>query len=314
MPPSIAALQRPLLESSLRSVSFPSTSDLLSGYLNSQRSQLNEIARSFASFRTLPPTTHPFDYSSISRSVEKAINSLTGGININHLIENQVNLLRDIGLNTKLLDIEKLGYVSGFAMLPAIQSSAFQRLSDQIGALQSSFAAQLAQAINDALASAAEDSDAFSPVETLIEQKVSTSPPNAVLAEGLRRLFFDILVILIGLAQIGLVVYQVLDAKKSSKEQADFFKRLIEVNEQIAVNTESRTSQQDYVTYYEVERSVGIRLEPSTKSSVVRILYPGHKVRLVERNHKWIFVEYFDYINGEIRYGWLYKKYAQQLR
>ena len=42
-------------------------------------------------------------------------------------------------------------------------------------------------------------------------------------------------------------------------------------------------------------------------------LLPKQKSRLVQRRHKWIYVEYFDEIEGIPKYGWANKKYLKKI-
>jgi hypothetical protein len=62
-------------------------------------------------------------------------------------------------------------------------------------------------------------------------------------------------------------------------------------------------------TFYVVKRTLNLRIRSNTKSKVIAILYPGLKVRLIERGSKWIKIEYFDYLEGVHKSGWVYKKY-----
>lgn len=45
----------------------------------------------------------------------------------------------------------------------------------------------------------------------------------------------------------------------------------------------------------------------------VAVLYPNQKVRLEKSAHRWIYVEYFDYIEGIPKMGWVNKKYLKML-
>jgi len=68
-------------------------------------------------------------------------------------------------------------------------------------------------------------------------------------------------------------------------------------------------------TYYVVERSVSLRIKPTTKDSeVITILYPNQKVRLVEKKRTWIKVEYYNHILDIHENGWCLKKYLKRIR
>lgn len=65
--------------------------------------------------------------------------------------------------------------------------------------------------------------------------------------------------------------------------------------------------------YYRVERTVRVMARPTTKSSLLCVLPADHTVRLVERKHKWAYVEYFDHLLVATRCGWVHKKYLRKL-
>jgi hypothetical protein len=66
-------------------------------------------------------------------------------------------------------------------------------------------------------------------------------------------------------------------------------------------------------TYYIVVRSVNLRLKPSKKSTILNVIYPNQKVRLVKRKGKWIQVEYYNHLLDIHENGWCYKKYLNIL-
>lgn len=67
-------------------------------------------------------------------------------------------------------------------------------------------------------------------------------------------------------------------------------------------------------TYYVVVRKAILRLKPSTKSPAVSVTFPNQKVNLEKRKGKWIYVTFFDYVDGVTRSGWVLKKYLKIIR
>lgn len=65
--------------------------------------------------------------------------------------------------------------------------------------------------------------------------------------------------------------------------------------------------------YYVVERKAKLRSHPQSNSTIIHILSSNQRVRLIQTKHKWIYVEYFDYIEGIPKNGWLLKKYTERL-
>jgi len=65
--------------------------------------------------------------------------------------------------------------------------------------------------------------------------------------------------------------------------------------------------------YYVVEREARLRNHPRPKSSTIQILSPNQRLKLVKSKGKWIYVEYFDYIEGTPKTGWVLKKYTKRI-
>lgn len=64
--------------------------------------------------------------------------------------------------------------------------------------------------------------------------------------------------------------------------------------------------------YYVVEREAKLKSHPRPKSPTIQILSPNQRVKLVQVKGKWIYVEYFDYIEGIPKTGWVLKKYTKR--
>ena len=61
-------------------------------------------------------------------------------------------------------------------------------------------------------------------------------------------------------------------------------------------------------------RKTPMKAAKSMKSKTVATLYPGQVVELLRRDGKWIEVEFYDYLVGETRSGWVAKKYFKMVR
>jgi hypothetical protein len=66
--------------------------------------------------------------------------------------------------------------------------------------------------------------------------------------------------------------------------------------------------------YYVVERKVELKIRPQSKSATIQILSPNQTIKLIQAKGKWIYVEYFDYIEGLPKTGWVLKKYTRRLQ
>jgi hypothetical protein len=66
--------------------------------------------------------------------------------------------------------------------------------------------------------------------------------------------------------------------------------------------------------YYVVNREARIRIRPQSRSTAIQVLAPNQTLKLVKSKGKWIYVEYFDYIEGLPKSGWVLKKYTKRIK
>ena len=64
---------------------------------------------------------------------------------------------------------------------------------------------------------------------------------------------------------------------------------------------------------YLLQRDAKLMLRPSFRSQQIGTAMTGNRARLIVRNHKWIFVEAFNSLEGISQFGWLNKKYSKQI-
>lgn len=72
--------------------------------------------------------------------------------------------------------------------------------------------------------------------------------------------------------------------------------------------------QVDNNKHYVVDRSVNLRVKPSSKSQRFGTLYPNQKVTVLKEGGKWLYIEYFDYRDGVPMCGWVFKKYLHLMK
>jgi len=106
-----------------------------------------------------------------------------------------------------------------------------------------------------------------------------------------------------------LAINQSIDSAKTSKAQTKHSTQIADLIRQLVIDTSRLIPDQDQNAYYVVDREAMLRVKPRAKSAPFGSLFPKQKVRIVQRRHKWIYVEYFDEIEGVPKYGWAYKKY-----
>ena len=99
--------------------------------------------------------------------------------------------------------------------------------------------------------------------------------------------------------------------RSDAKAQVEELRRGRELLERNAECESSSGSEE--AEYYIVQRHTRLLSNASTKSSKLADLYPNQSVVLIQRKHKWVKVQYYDYLLGEVVEGWVLKKYLDQV-
>jgi hypothetical protein len=207
------------------------------------------------------------------------------------------------------INFEILGAMTGSAALAALDFSRFPNEGGHVEIFQTSYSGRLAAALREVLNEREITDETVKRLETLIETKVSSLPQNRVSAEGMFTLFVTLLAVLISYETHQ---HHVLSSG-SPMAMAGHSTPLSYICRGVLENTKRLIPQRDDNTYYRVVRQVGVTALPKPRTNQLGLLVPAQTVRLVERSHKWISVEYFDQLHGVARQGWAPKKYFQQV-
>lgn len=148
--------------------------------------------------------------------------------------------------------------------------------------------------------------DAIDELQEIVDEKVKNLPRGRISADGILNLILTVVLFLAGIA------YQEIRNKPASPSAA-LTETQVERIIQSIEKSKTLIPENDDHTYYVVERAVPIRVKPDNRSAAVALLYPNQRVRLEQRKHQWIYVEYFDYIEGIPKMGWVPKKYLKML-
>ncbi|MDX6384541.1 MAG: hypothetical protein QOK48_2114 [Blastocatellia bacterium] len=168
------------------------------------------------------------------------------------------------------------------------------------------FANTLIEHLRRSAETSAATEEAIKKLHELIDKKVAELPRGRVSMEALLSIIVAVVLFLANIAY--------LEIKEAQKTEAPIFTDTqIERVAQAIETTERLKPQDDESAYYVVERRILIRVKPNNRSAPVAFLYPNQTVRLEKLNHQWIYVEYFDYIEGIPKLGWVNKKYLKKL-
>jgi hypothetical protein len=98
---------------------------------------------------------------------------------------------------------------------------------------------------------------------------------------------------------------------QNSREQ--FAEKIDALTSAIQLLATSKAETFPSVTVYKVERATPVKAEEKMKSYTVGLLQVGQAVFVVARNKKWVQIEYVDIDTGQVRRGWVVKKYMRRL-
>ena len=143
--------------------------------------------------------------------------------------------------------------------------------------------------------------------ESIIE-KSKQLPAGRISFEGMLNLVFTLIALL-----ITIITYREGQQNDEHIQQQlrDLTNRIgrlpEEIVPQLAPLLQGRADSVSYI----VERQCSIFTKPFTKSAFVSTVYPNQRVQLIQRKHKWIYIQYFDYLDGVPKNGWVLKKYLK---
>ncbi len=188
------------------------------------------------------------------------------------------------------------------------------KIFENIEAIQKTFAGQLAAQFREILENSGSDDEVFSQISSIVDASLRKSEQSGFTKFELITVILAIVAIVISLYGVALQTYQFADSKKAEELQNARFERLLQLGEQVIKNNSEDFENDLDGIYYKVERKVKLVSKPSFKSDCLGYLYPSARVRVLFSNHKWIFVESFNFIEGIPQYGWVNKKYLSRAK
>lgn len=130
--------------------------------------------------------------------------------------------------------------------------------------------------------------------------------PHNLTSEGMLNI---VLAVLLTLAQIGVAYkWRVDDQREAERRERARDEKLDAVVSALRELQENQS--EDVGKPYRIERTTAVFSRPGLKRPRVGYVYAGQRVRAVATTGRWIFIEYADPFNLELRAGWIRKKYA----
>ena len=100
---------------------------------------------------------------------------------------------------------------------------------------------------------------------------------------------------------------------KFHEQDSNIIRRFEEFGREMIDKCEVLKPKSETKIFYAATRTVNIRSDPSKKSPVIAKLHENQKVSLIASKEEWIYIEYFDYIHGIPKMGWVYSEYLKHL-
>ncbi len=296
--PNLALLNQQLLES-LPKIDFSEVVKSL---------QINIPKIDFAQFLPKIDYSHlipKIDYSQLLRNYQIPL------MNINPLLLNdiyigQFALLQNIASDFAKIHASNLTKIRANAFLTALSIENIKNIET----LTKSFAVEISLQLQEILENIEKNKVDSKELESFVK---NTLDKQSSFANKLEVLTF-IIGLLTFLVNTGSLYYAKLQSDEGKQSSQIFDQRhyeFIEFLNQITkgINEEFKTDK----TYYVVQRSLTLKIKPNFKSATIAVIYPNQQVTLIKSSHKWIYVEYFDYLDGIPKYGWANKKYLVRI-
>jgi len=117
--------------------------------------------------------------------------------------------------------------------------------------------------------------------------------------------------ILIGLIICAIQMQE--GAKTEERVSALILRMQATIIERLEEKKSEAAPKRELEIYFIVQRRVKLLSRPKPKGAVIGQLYPNQMTSLIEKKGKWIYVQYFDYIDGVPKNGWVLKKYLSRV-
>ena len=160
-------------------------------------------------------------------------------------------------------------------------------------------------------------------LERLFEKRIQTITPGVISFEAILGVFVDILLFIIEIIMSNQsenrIVQEFTETKRVverhvDSKQDEMMKEFEEFKNKVFDSLDKLQVKQDWPkTFYVATRIVNVRSGASQKSPVIAKIHKNQRVALIDSKDEWIYIEYFDYIDGIPKMGWVYSKYLKHL-
>jgi uncharacterized protein (DUF1778 family) len=141
-------------------------------------------------------------------------------------------------------------------------------------------------------------------VEGLFQEKQEKISPGLISREGLIQILIALII----------CAYQMREGAKTEDRVTGLILGMqATIVERLEQKRSEDTPKRKLEIYYIVQRRpANLLSQPKAKGTVIGRLYPNQTISLIKEKSKWIYVQYFDYIDGVPKSGWVLKKYLRR--
>lgn len=167
-----------------------------------------------------------------------------------------------------------------------------------------SFAGQVLEALNGIYESSDAESGErnASIVEGLCEENQKKHSPSLISRQGLIQILIALIICTI----------QMQEGAKFEERERDLILRVQATIEALEKKKSEAAPLRKLEIYFIVQRRARLLSQPKPKGAVIGRLYPNQMTSLINKKGKWIYVQYFDYIDGVPKNGWVLTKYLRR--
>ena len=133
-------------------------------------------------------------------------------------------------------------------------------------------------------------------IEELLKTHIEKNPKSIVASSSFQNLLYFLLSIIIA-------VYL------SNQQEANIIRSINDTSQRIEKKIEEITPKKDDANIYIVRTKLNVRKGSNSKSLILDTLFQNNKVEVVKEENDWFYVEYFDFVEGLPKTGWVYSKY-----
>lgn len=155
------------------------------------------------------------------------------------------------------------------------------------------------------------------PAPTTYDDKTdkTTTASGLLRADDLRQILLNLIASLLWVTMFSsFVANPDMDQVNKRFEQLEHLvEHLPELVTPIVEQAIRRELGENHISFVVKERTAQLRSVPKAGSSVVAIVFPNQSLKLLDEQGKWIKVEFYDYVNQDIKEGWVLKKYCLRI-